>query len=126
MKNLKKITSLLTVSAIAFSMAATSFADFGHPGNHWGPPPEGNAGAAGFLVGLEAALLTTISADQDQYDADTLQVQAAAYEDTRIKGAVFDAFANQMAAELGDKATQVDEATFDRLVAQDILKGAAN
>jgi hypothetical protein len=129
MKKMKNTVILLAASAAVFSMSSASFAQhyIGDGPHGWGPPPgEGGGAAVGIIAGFEAALLTTISADQNQYDANTLDVQAAAYEDTRVKGAVFQAFANQVAEQLGAKAQGVDEATFDDMVAQQILINDSN
>jgi hypothetical protein len=139
--NFSKSKTIYTLSlAAAFALQGSAFA-YG-PGPHPGPMPHpgpgpcygcGPAAGDGFLAGLEAALATSYSIlttdANENYDSETLLIEAANYEDTGVKGPVFSAFSQQMVAQMGQQigANQVAQANQDQLdsmIADRILQDA--
>src|SRR5258708_3134385 len=129
-QNTAKTITVLSFGVLAVTIlhSSLSYAYCEHrPGGVVYCPPD-NDGAVGFLAGLEAALLTSYSIltteDNQHYDSETLLIEAAAYQDTGIKGPVFQAFANQMVAQMGDSVGNADRDVVDAMIAQRILKDA--
>jgi hypothetical protein len=137
MKFSNKTIYVLSLAA-AFALQSTaSFAYGPHPGPmpHPGPCYGCGGGGAGFLAGLEAALATSYSiltTDATQnYDSETLLIEAANYEDTGVQGPVFSAFSQQMVAQMGkqigaDQVSQADanQDQLDSMIADRILQDA--
>ncbi|MDR3608661.1 MAG: hypothetical protein P4M08_14960 [Oligoflexia bacterium] len=126
MKLTMKLAAVATLAISILSLNAVPSFAYYHGGDcrgcfHGGGDPDAGA-ALGIIAAFEGLLLTTISADAQQYDAQTLQVEAAEYEDTRVEGVVFEAFANQVRQDLGAKAESVDRDTLNDAIAKEFLE----